>query len=109
MDLNAFMITRLVGLEGTPNNPSTLGVSGPLASEAAFFNHYELFYDRAFTTGYLSETVTVRLETNLYDATSGKLVWTGSSESFNPATVLDAIVAISGAIVDSLTEEGLAP
>ena len=106
---NAFMINRLVGLESKADEASNHGDSGPLASEAVFFNHYKFFNDRAFTTGYLSDTVTVRLETNLYDATSGKLVWTGSLESLNPASVLDAAGPISGAIVNSLSLEGLAP
>ena len=49
----------------------------------------------------------MNLETNIYDGESGSLVWTASSEAFNPATVEDAITSISSAIVDRLSRDGL--
>jgi len=53
------------------------------------------------------ENVTVSLETNLYDASTETLVWSGQSATFNPNNVADVIKPTTRLIVNTLVDEGL--
>ena len=41
------------------------------------------FFSYARDPGYSSTSTTVRLETNLYDAKTGKLIWSGKSKTMS--------------------------
>jgi PBP1b-binding outer membrane lipoprotein LpoB len=67
---DAVIITQLIGKED-----KDIHTRGP-ATRMGFF-YYSL------DPGYSSTSTTVRLETNLYDAKTGKLIWSGNSKTLS--------------------------
>ncbi|MGD8211327.1 MAG: hypothetical protein PVH37_09800 [Desulfobacterales bacterium] len=67
---DAVIITQLIGKES-----KDIRTRGP-ATRMGFF-YYSL------DPGYSSTSTTVRLETNLYDAKTGKLIWSGNSKTLS--------------------------
>jgi hypothetical protein len=57
--------------------------------------------------GYLSTETIVRLETNLYDSRTARLVWSGRSNTFDPKSVRDAIDSVTRALTERLAQEGM--
>jgi len=47
---------------------------------------HRFFFSYALDPGYSSTTTTVRLETNLYDAKTGRLIWSGQSKTMSKDT-----------------------
>lgn len=50
-----------------------------------FWGYYTTMYPSIYQPGYYIEEKTYFMETNLYDATSEKLVWSAQSRSYNPS------------------------
>lgn len=59
--------------------------------------------------GYVRENTVLRLETNLYDAQSAKLVWSARSRSFNPSDREEVVKDLVPRLVNRLTDDGLLP
>jgi hypothetical protein len=63
-----------------------------------------------WTSGYYVDTDQyVKVETTLWNARNGKLVWSASSETENPTSSSDAISSLTAKIITSLTSERLIP
>jgi hypothetical protein len=62
-----------------------------------------------YSPDYLREDTTVRVETNFYVASSsdGELIWTGTSESFNPKSAKKVINGLVKLIVKELTKQNI--
>jgi len=75
---DAVIVTHLVGVEKTQvYNPAPRSYTG-------FYGYYDNVYGHVHGRGYYSTTTIVRLETNLYDAKTEKLIWSGQSKTWNP-------------------------
>lgn len=59
--------------------------------------------------GYTRRNTTLRIETNLYDAPTGRLVWSASSRSFNPRDRSQVIEELTRLVTKDLVEKGLLP
>jgi hypothetical protein len=59
--------------------------------------------------GYVQTDRTVVIETNLFDARDGALVYSATSESFNPASDARVVRELVDALVDDLAKRGLLP
>jgi hypothetical protein len=59
--------------------------------------------------GYYRNDTYVKIETSLHDVTAGKLLWSGVSESLNPANVRDAVEGVVSAARSELQKKGLLP
>ena len=59
------------------------------------------------TPGYVVEETTVILETSLFDASKGTLVYTAVSETFQPSSRKEIIEEVVGALTKDLQERGL--
>jgi hypothetical protein len=66
-------------------------------------------YPVVYSPDYLREDKTVRVETNVYDTRTpeGTIVWTGTSDTFNPRSVDKAIDGVSKLIVKELQKEAV--
>jgi len=53
----------------------------------SFYGYYGYRYPVVYEPGYYRQDKTYLLESNLYDAASGKLVWTVQSTAFNPSSL----------------------
>lgn len=74
---DAVIVTHMVGKEEkdiyTRSSYDGLG----------FYNNYGRIYNYAHDPGYASSKTNVRLETNLYDVKTEKLIWSGQSKSWD--------------------------
>jgi len=52
--------------------------------------------------GYIQENTIVKLETNVYDVGTEKLVWSGVSETLNPETAQDVANSVAFMLVDDM-------
>ncbi len=100
--IDAVVLSRLVSVTDSVTYipPDALY---PFPYYGSFFGYYGAMYPIVYSPGYLMEEKTVRIETNVYAITppDGKLVWTGTSDTFNPK---DAQKVIKG-VVQLVTEE----
>ena len=97
--IDGIIVSRLVRVD-----KKTIYVPGhsyvvPYAYYRSFYGYYGTIYRQVYSPDYLREDTTVRVETNLYAAspTDGELIWTGTSDSFNPRSaqkVIDGVVKL---------------
>ena len=97
--IDGIVVSRLVRVD-----KKTIYVPGhsyvvPYAYYRSFYGYYGTVYRQVYSPDYLREDTTVRVETNLYAAspTDGELIWTGTSDSFNPRSaqkVIDGVVKL---------------
>ena len=94
---DAVIITQLIGKED-----KEVYTRGP-ATRIGFF-----YYSR--DPAYSSTSTTVRLETNLYDAKTGKLIWSGKSKTLSNDSTDQIMNEIIQAVINNLkTDKLIAP
>lgn len=71
-----------------------------------FYGYYGSSWNNMYSPGYTYTTTTIKIETNLYDTSTEKLVWSGMSETFNPNDEMDAIRSLNRTISHVLNEQG---
>jgi hypothetical protein len=80
----------------------------PYTYYGSFYGYYGAVYRQVYTPDYLREDTTVRVETNFYAATPpNELIWTGTSDSFNPKSAKKVIDELVKLIVKELTKQNL--
>jgi len=100
---DAVLITRLAGVEETEvYNP-------PPSSYKGYYGYYDQLYGDIYGRGYYSTTKIVRLETNLYDAKTDKLIWSGKSETWNPETDKQISDEVVKEVIKDLQKNNLLP
>ena len=67
------------------------GVLYPAPYYRGFYGYWGYGWGMAYDPGYYRLNRTVSIATNVYSVTDDKLVWAGESETFNPASMRDAI------------------
>jgi hypothetical protein len=75
----------------------------------SFYGYYGIVYQQVYSPDYLRVDTTVRIETNLYAATppDGELIWTGTSDTFNPKSAHKVINAIVKLMVEEMEREAI--
>jgi hypothetical protein len=107
--IDAVIVSRLVKVETNviyvPGEMYTL----PYPYYRSFYGYYGAVYPVVYSPDYLREDKTVRVETNVYDTRTpdGAIVWTGTSDTFNPSSADKAIDGVSKLIVKELQKEGI--
>lgn len=112
--IEAVLITRLVDIEKEKAYyPPTTNYVGSYYGGASYgyYNSFGSYYPRAYNTvttpGYTATLTTVLLETNLYQSSSQDLVWSLSSETFDPRSVNELVESVGAKLAKSLQENGL--
>jgi hypothetical protein len=72
-----------------------------------YYGYYHSAWNVVHEPGYLRTATVVRLETNLYAARTGQLVWSGRSDTFDPTSTKDTIDSVTKAVAQRLAKEGL--
>jgi hypothetical protein len=72
-----------------------------------YYGYYGAVGRRVYQPGYVVTDTHVLVESSLYDVTGGRLLWTGISRTFNPASVDSLIGEIATATRNELRREGL--
>ncbi len=101
-DIDAVLVTRLLGVEQVEQyHPPTYH---------GYYGSYDSYYRHSLANsspGYYSSYTLLKLETNLYDAVTGKLVWSMQSESMDSPTPQDIIKGQVALTVKRLGERDL--
>ncbi len=95
---DAVIITHLIGKED--KDVQSRGSSGHRGL-------YGFYHSRYSSSGYSSTSTTVRLETNLYDVKTEKLIWSGKSETLSKDSTDKIINEVIKAVVNSLQKNKL--
>ena len=95
---DAVIITHLIGKEEKDVN--TRGGS----AQRGFYGFY---HSRYSDPGYSSTSTTVRLETNLYDVKTEKLIWSGQSETWSKDSKDQIINDVIKTVINNLQKNKL--
>lgn len=79
---------------------------GGYGYRGGFYGYYGSSYDYMYSPASTYTTTTLRIETNLYDVKTEKLIWSGLSETFNPNDEADAIRSLNHTITLELNKQG---
>ena len=77
----------------------------------SFYGYYGAVYPVVYSPGYLQTETTVRVETNFYSVTApdGELIWTGTSDTFDPSSAHKVIDGLVKLVVEQLEKEQVLP
>jgi hypothetical protein len=109
LKIDAVLVSRLVKVDKTIANIPGYSYAVPYAYYRSFYGYYGTVYQQVYSPGYLREVSSVRVETNFYSATppNEELIWTGTSDSFNPKSAQKAIDGVVKLIVKELKKQGI--
>ena len=110
--IEAVIVTRLLDVDRKDVYvpPTTYVSSYPSYGRpyyGSYYGYYSYGYSVSHDPGYSYEKVTVTLETNLYDADSGDIIWSGQSNTFDPSGVQDVVGPTVQIIVEELVSRKL--
>jgi hypothetical protein len=74
-----------------------------------FGSYYHRGWSGAYNPGYTRVDDIVKIETNVYSTRDDKLVWAGTSETFNPTSVETVVAEIARAVAKDLRKRKLIP
>ena len=106
LNVDAIVVSRLVGMDASRDYTAGYLYTIPFNSYYGFYGYYYAGLEYANSSGYLSKNVVVVLETNIYETTNKKLIWSGVSETVDPDKASDVINSFSDELVRKLRSEG---
>jgi hypothetical protein len=96
---DAVLVTRLVDTrKQTSYQPPTY---------TDFYGYWGSYGSYVTSPGYVLETTTLLIETTLFDASTGKVVYSAESESFQPSSRNEVIDELVPLLVGDLTQRNL--
>jgi hypothetical protein len=72
-----------------------------------FYTYYNYWYPNMWDPGYYTTDKTYFMETNLYDASNEKLIWSAQSETMNPGSIDNFVRDYPKKLVEQLVKDGL--
>jgi hypothetical protein len=107
--IDAVVVSRLIKVKN-----HTVDVPGEpyfLPYYNSFYGYYGAVYPIVYSPDYLVQEKTVQVETNVYaiNSTDGELIWTGTSDTFDPSSAHQAINELVGLIVKELEKLEILP
>lgn len=106
LKVDAVVVSRLVAVDAARDYKAGYLYTIPYNSYYGFYGYYYAGVTMANSAGYLSQNVVVVLETNIYETTNKKLIWSGVSETVEPDKASDVINSFSDELVGRLKREG---
>jgi len=79
-------------------------VNGPYGT---FDGYYDYAGAEAFAPGYLETDTIVHVVSNLFDVGKNKLIWSGTSKTFDPTSAAQFMTDVSKAVATSLQKDRL--
>jgi len=104
--MGTVLVTHLVGVEeDETHHPATFTATPD--PNLVFGTYYTGTYRYEYRPGYTEQHTKVRLESNLYETKTEKLIWSATSESINPASVDEVIEGLCKEVMKSLRQNNL--
>jgi hypothetical protein len=72
-----------------------------------FWGYYNTWYPTLYSPGYYTEDKIYFLETNLYDAKTEELLWSGQSETYNPGSLTEFSKEFSLVVLAKMEKDGV--
>jgi hypothetical protein len=91
------MVMRLASITEQP--VATVGPYG------TFDGYYGWAAPTVYDDEYLDEETTVRMVSNVFDVEKNKLIWSGTSETFDPSSAKQLVDDVSRKVAESLEKE----
>ena len=109
--IDAVVVSRLVKVDKNVTYVPGQSYVIPYGYYHSFYGYYGAVFQQVYTPDYLQEDTTVRIETTLYATTppDGELIWTGTSDTFNPKSAHKVIEALAKLVVKELEKEAIFP
>jgi hypothetical protein len=79
----------------------------PVGYYRTWFGYYRTVYSRIYSPGYYTSDTKLYWESNLYDLSENKLLYSSQSESFDPSSVSQLASDYSKRLVDDMTKQKL--
>lgn len=97
--IDAVLVTRLIKVDKSTTYVPGASYAVPYTYYNSLWGYYGPVWRQVYTPGYLRNDTSVRIETNFYSAgaADSELIWTGTSDSFNPKNaqkVIDGVVKL---------------
>jgi hypothetical protein len=107
--IEAVVVSRLVKVDNTVNYVPGTPYFMPYPYYNTFYGYYGTLYPVIYSPGYLEKEKKVRVETNVYVTTApdGQLIWTGTTDTFNPSNVHNAIKGLVNLLVGKMDKDGV--
>lgn len=105
---DAVLVTHLLGVDEKEIYHPPMAYTFPRSYRVGgYYGHYVTIWDYVHQPGYYSQHQYVRLESNLYDSQTGKLIWSAQSETIDPESANALIESLSGEVIADLKEQEL--
>lgn len=107
--INAVLVTRLVDTrkEEVYYPPSGGYYREPFGYYNRFNPYYSHAYDMIYSPGYTDTLTTILLETNLYRVDTRELIWSMSSNTFDPSSFSQLVDSVSKIVLEKLQQDNL--
>jgi hypothetical protein len=107
--IDAVLVSRLIKIDKKTTYFPGYAYTVPYAYYRSFYGYYGTVYRQVYSPDYLREDTTVRVETNFYSVSppDGEIIWTGTSDSFNPKSAQKVIDGVVKLIVTELKKQDL--
>ena len=102
--LKAAGVDGVLVLRVTHVSEQVTAVDGPYGT---FDGYYDWAGEQAFAPGYLETDTIVHVVSNLYYLNKNKLIWSGTSKTFDPASAAQFMGDVSKAVATSLQKDRL--
>lgn len=109
--IEGVLVTRLVDTKKEEVYYPPSGRYYDYGGRYGFYNRFDSYYphayDRASTPGYSTTHTTVLLETNLYLTQTQELIWSMSSDTFDPNSMNQLVESVGKKIIATLQKSSL--
>ncbi len=106
--IDGLIVSRLVSIkESVTYIPPDFVAAHPYYN--SFYGYYSTLYPVVYSPGYLLQDKKVRIETNVYSisGSDSELVWTGTSDTFNPKNAKKVIKETVKLVARELDKDGI--
>lgn len=100
-------VTRLLGISKESEYVPGTSYYVPAPAYYGFYPYYYNSYAMVSTPGYIREYKVATVETNVYSVKNERLVWSGQSQTVDPASVNQAIDDICTVFVKEMAHSGV--
>jgi len=106
-NIDAVVVTHMVDIEKVTTYHQSMNYRANQGYHNNMYGYYPRVHGYVYEPGYYTQHDVVTLETNLYEISSEKLVWSTHSRTFAPDTALEVVDELVGLVIKDLAEKGL--
>jgi hypothetical protein len=99
---NLVAVTRLLAVDKEHQYVPGTTYYTPAPGYYGMYGYYHSSYAVVHNPGYIQENTIVKLETNVYDVATQRLVWSGVTETLNPETPQDVANSVAWKLVEDM-------